>query len=212
MNENIDFLRVSPIFTSKLQKSAENVLKLREHIRQTRQVFDQYAQIGGNLCQCMEVLAGSFKELSEFENDSTMVSIHDLLLKFVVTMKEHYKQVKLQIITHLDDFMTNDIGEAETKNAKVSHEFDILNKALDNYDIQKTKKKKAQNDSQEKIMKLIAMYWDAGKSVFELNQQLELVERKKLIEITASVCFHIKNKCCHIRTAFIFNFYLNSNT
>lgn len=198
MNENIEFLRISPIYAAKLQKSTENVMKLREHIKQTKQVFEQYAQIGSNLCECMENLAYSFKELSDFENDTTMISIHDLLLKFKSTMKEHYNQVKQQIIKHLDDFMNKDIEEAVVRNSKASHEFDNLNKAMDNYVLQKSKKKKLQNDSQEKIMKLIALYWDTGKSIFELNRQLELVERKKLIEITASVCFHNWNKLIRI--------------
>ena len=88
--------------------------------------------------------------------------------------------------------------KVEYKNVKIPLREIVYIEAMDNYVLQKSKKKKLQNDSQEKIMKLIALYWDTGKSIFELNRQLELVERKKLIEITASVCFHNWNKLIRI--------------
>ena len=209
MNENIEFLRLSPIHAYNLQKSVQKILSLKENIKHTKQTFEQYTQIGLSLCDCMEKLATAFKGYSKYESDPTMISIHDLLINFKDTMKDHYSQVKQQIISHLDKFVSEDIEKAVSEGAKASHEYDNLCKCMDNYGVQTPKKKKSTIDSQEKIMKLIASYWDAGKSDFELSRQLELVERKKMIEITASVCFyclsiffHTHQVTCHFLNRF----------
>ncbi|KAH0796065.1 ARF GAP-like zinc finger-containing protein [Histomonas meleagridis] len=177
MNENIEFLRLSPLHAYKLQKSVQKILSLKENIKHTKQTFEQYTQVGLSLCDCMNKLAVAFKGYSKYESDPALTSIHDLLINFTETIKDHYNQVNQQIISHLDKFVSEDIEKAVTQGSKAAHEFDNLNKCLDNYFVQAPKKKKSTIDSQEKIMKLIAEFWDAGKSDFELSRQLELVER-----------------------------------
>ena len=185
MEDNIDFLNLPPLHINSLNNRLSKILKLREHISDTAQTFEQYANVGKNLCNCMEKLSESFSCYQEFQSDSTLRNISNLLDYFRQTLFNHYDQIRNHIIAPLEKFMKTDIDNAEERAKKASHCIESYFKNVENY---VSLKKRNPNELQEIEGRLMASHWQAVEADFQFHRAIDLVERKKLIEISANVC------------------------
>ncbi|OHT01999.1 hypothetical protein TRFO_31018 [Tritrichomonas foetus] len=186
MEDQVDFLNLPPLHTNSLTNRLNLILQLKEHINYTTETFEQYSDVGLNLCKCMEKLSGSFTCYQEFQSDPTLRSISNLLDSFQSTLKNHYLQIEDLIIKPLIKFVKTDIREAEEKAKRANQNVDNYFRNVENY---VALKKKNTNELQEIEGRLMASHWQAVESDFSFHRALDLVERKKLIEITATVCF-----------------------
>lgn len=192
MIERKEFINLSPSHIKLLDSRLEALMTLKVHLQETIETFNKYSSVGKNLCSCMGKLSESFK-CEEFVFDPTLQSISRLLDTFRDTLYDHYNSIKDHIITPLSSFVNNDIKTAEEAGKQRASCLEIYNKNLENFvSLKKGKNiKEGQNIELESLEgKLIQTHGQAVFTDFLLYRSLELVERKKLIEITATVCIY----------------------
>lgn len=193
----MEFLNLSPRHIKNLTDHLDDVVILKQHILDTIDTFNKYAEAGQTLCSCMEKLSNSFQCYREFQNDPTLQTISSLLNSIKDTLFHHYSRIDLHIVQPLDKFVNTDIKQAEEYGKVREHSIENYNKCLENFvSFKKSKSSKDPTNLQAEKMEINLMmaHGDAVQSDFNLHRSLELVERKKLIEITATVCIFISQK------------------
>lgn len=191
-----EFINLSPEHIKSLDSRLEALMTLKVHLQETVETFNKYSTVGKNLCTCMGKLSESFK-CEEFQFDPTLQSITNLLDSFRETLFIHYDQIKDHIINPLTSFVSNDIKSAEEAGKARSQHLENYNKTLENFvSLKKGKNIKEGQNAELEVLegKLISIQQQAVFSDFLLYRSLELVERKKLIEITATVCIFKKGR------------------
>ncbi|KAH0785964.1 ARF GAP-like zinc finger-containing protein [Histomonas meleagridis] len=190
MEDNLQFLNLSPLHNHDLKQRLHEILDLKEHVLVTQKTFSQYADCGHQLCSCMEKLAGTFGNYKEFQVDPALRSISGLLLSFKNSLQSHYDQIEANIITPLKNFVKNEIGRAEEYGKKAFHDFDTYSKALEQF--VSINPKKAPMEFEEKEGKLITTHWQAVYSVtyrectFEFDSSKDLFHEIQLSLPTSS--------------------------
>jgi hypothetical protein len=133
----------------------------------------------------MGKLAESFESYNK--TDPALLSISEILVAYQTTLNGHFQQVKDHIVGPLKQFLREDIGQAEEDGHRANHDLDAYFKYLDSY--LTISKKERGPKLEEKETRLKAAHWQAVLSDFQLERSLSLVERKMLIDISATVRF-----------------------
>lgn len=184
--DSFQFLCLSPTHIEEHQARLNAILRLKENILGTIKTVQQYAEAGSQLVICMQRLAESFRAYNEFQSDPTIRSISDLLLSFGTILGDHYTQVEDHVVQPLRSFMKNDIQKAEDAGKAAIHDIEIYLKALDACAAMNKKKVKPTDfDKQGREVELMKRHQTAVSSDFMYERALSLVERKKLVDVTA---------------------------
>ena len=185
-----EFQSLSPSHIEEHQKRLNAILRLKENITTIIKTVQQYAEAGNQLAVCIEALAESFTGCGEFQDDPTIRSISDLLHSFKTILADHYSQVDQHVVQPLRNFMRDDIQQAEDAGKVASRDIEAYLKALDAVAAMNKKKiKPTDMDKQEREVRLMKLHQTAVESDFMFDRRLTLVERKKLVDVTAVVCF-----------------------
>ena len=184
--DNFQFLSLSPTHIEEHQARLNSILRLKENIAGTIKTVQQYSEAGCQLVLCMQRLAASFTVYNEFQSDPTIRSISDLLLSFGSILNDHYAQVEAHVVTPLRNFMKNDIQKAEDAGKTAIRDVETYLKALDACAaLNKKKVKPTDFDKQGREVELMKRHQTAVTSDFMYDRYLTLVERKKLVDVTA---------------------------
>ncbi|OHT05525.1 hypothetical protein TRFO_26733 [Tritrichomonas foetus] len=186
MNDHVEFLNLSPLHLNSLSVRMKEMTQLKEHINATSKTFQAYSEVGAQLCSCMSKLSASFQDYQEFQSDPALKAISDLLNKFQSSLKIHYEQIQDHIITPLKEYVKNDITSVEEKGKEATKAIDAYFKTVENYTM--ISKKKPQNELDEADVRLKKCHKKACFSDYLFMRSLDLVERRKLIEVLAHVC------------------------
>ena len=185
-----DYLCLSPIHIEKNQQRLAAILRLKENISATIKTVQRYAGAGTQLSNCMKKLAVSFKAYNEFQSDPTIRTISDLLTSFGDSLMGHYAQIEPCIVAPLRDFIKKDIAKVEEAAKVAARDTEIYLKTLDVWAaLNKKKVKPTDQDKQERDGRLMSLHQVAIRSDFIYDRSLSFVERKKLVDVTAVVCF-----------------------
>jgi hypothetical protein len=185
MEEQFLSLTLSPLHIESRAKRLDAVLDLKEHIHVTLKTFGRYSEVGSELCKCMGKLAESFESYNK--TDPSLLSISQILMAYQGILSGHFEQVKEHIVGPLRQFVKDDIGRVEEGGRRANHDLDTYFKYLESYLTISRKEKGAK--LQDKDTKLKAAHRQAVLSDFQLERSISLVERKMIIDISATVCF-----------------------
>lgn len=185
MEEQLEYLTLTPLHFNDLVTRLNSVLKIKDTIHTAQKTFSQYSSVGLELCEVMRKLASSFLQFADVEGDQTFIQVSGLMNDFQDTLERHFSIINDTIITPLQDFLDNYVMKASAcgKHAK---------KEIENYaDVVRTycglsKKDLTDIQLEEYDMKLMQAHGKAVFADFEFARTLELVERKKSIEIVSS--------------------------
>jgi hypothetical protein len=190
MDEQFEYLTLSPVHLGKLQDRLNSVVKLKEHIHSMMETFLIYSDAGTQLCSAMTNLAGSLESYSEFQNDSAIRGLSDLIRSFENVFNEHYRQIREEIVVRLQKFVKEDILVAEEEGLKATDSLNNYLRQLDAFGA--LNKKKLPHDVDERELHLCHAHWSAVLADFNFDRALSLVERKKLIEVTTTFLMFIQ--------------------
>lgn len=180
------FQSLSPAHIEDHQHRLNAILRLKENINTIIKTVQHYADAGNQLALCIEALAESFTGCGEFQDDPTIRSISDLLRTFKSVLAEHYSQVDDHVVKPLRSFMKDDIQQAEDAGKAASRDIEAYLKALDACAAMNKKKVKSNDmDKQDREVRLMKLHQTAVESDFMFDRRLTLVERKKLVDVTA---------------------------
>jgi len=182
-----EYLDLSPISKAALQKRLDSIHDLKNYIQQTQKMFVKYANVGNELCNCMTNLSKSFKSLSEFDGDPTIDQMASQIDNFVNVFEMHYSLVDSSINDYLSEFIAKDINNAVEKSKVAEKDQDNCLSFLDKYAA--VSKKRPQFELEELDARLMAQYGSAVFNNFYLAHAIEIVERKKAVEIASRVCY-----------------------
>ncbi|OHT06953.1 hypothetical protein TRFO_24920 [Tritrichomonas foetus] len=186
MNTQLEEYNLSPINEAILQERLLHVSELHHNIEATKQVFQQYIQLGNQMCKNIQDLAHTFESCTG--GDSSLKPIVTLLNVFQNAMTSHYRQVEDKVISPLTKFVNTEIKKAESDGNEATKQYDDFSKILDGY-VSVPSKKRTEKSFEGKENQLLFQNWMAINKNFTFVRSLDLVERKKTIEITAAVCF-----------------------
>lgn len=187
MDEYSVFLNMSPVYVKQLHDQLQKISSLRNHILSLETSFEKYSFAGLEMCSSMQTLANAFTTYSEIDKDPTITSMSDLLLSFGDSMSKYFHEVQDHILIPLRNFNEKVISgiENDEEKAKISQENYI--QLAEKYSI--NSKKKAGNEK-EILSQLTTAYSDSIRTNFILSRNIELVNRKRLLELTSTVCIY----------------------
>lgn len=183
MNDEYDFITLSPFHINSQHKRLENILRLKQNINYTISAFSTYISAGSTLANSLENISKKFLECGSFSSDPTISNIASCISYFRSALSDHFSQVEKSIIEPLQNFVRGDIGNCERlykeQLIKRNNYFSILERML-------TPKK----NEVPSCAPIRAANTEAALSNFEFQRSLELVERKNSYELTATVCIY----------------------
>jgi Arf-GAP/coiled-coil/ANK repeat/PH domain-containing protein len=182
MEEQIKFLHLSPLHIDSLQKRLEEILRIKGTIGDTMKTFKKYIEIGKQFCDVIVQLSSSFERFGSFEDDPNIAQMCSLLGNFQETMRSHFEIISDAVIAPLDAFVQNDISEAIACGKQAEKELDNYQNTVEKY-VSLSKKKSTDTEIEEFDMKLMQSHGRAVFANFTFDRTLELVERKKNVEI-----------------------------
>ena len=178
MDSNLSFLILSPFLQEDQHKRLSNILELKKNLISTTKAFETYIDSGLKLCQSLEQIVTLFNLCGSFSTDPTISSICECINYFNFSSKNHYDQIKSEIINPLLKLINVDIknteDSAKESSTKIQNYFNLLDNSL----------KKQDNNF---INSLNDAHIDASKSCYDFERKIELVERKHKFEITGTV-------------------------
>ena len=189
MNIQLEKYSLSPINQIVINERLLRAGELKKKVESTRNVFNEYVDVGKLVCSTFENLSQTF--LSATDSDQSLKPIVNLLESFKTNMGYHYSFVQDKVIKPLSNFIEQ-IEKTEEQGVEAARQNDAYSKLLDSYATIHSKKK-ASKESMDKENKMLMQNWLAIQSNFKLIRSLDLVERKEKIEITSSVCIFFSN-------------------
>lgn len=188
METTIDAYNLSPINQEILTQRLRQTDDLKKNIENTRQFFCEYIDLGKKMC------ASIFKLINCFDSsvgcDISLKSILKLLSGYTKAYVKHYNDIETLVISQIDKYLHNEIETAIQNGKQATHETKALSKLLDQY-VSIPIKKRNQNggaEFAEKETKLIGQNWVAIRTNFKFARSLDLIERKRILELTSAVC------------------------
>lgn len=188
MNDFDQYLNLSPLHRKDLNDRLFQIKDLKEHLQVTEKLFTQYSQIGTSLTQVMRELAKSFQAFKEFNNDPSLKSIIELLNQNSDTLSQHFTTVPSHIIEPLHQFVAVDISKCIEAGRNSESSYNNYVSASEKYVAFTKKKASVPGASEECESRLKEAHKQAAIADFNLSRSCELVDCKKLIEVSASVC------------------------
>ncbi|EAX96541.1 ARF GAP-like zinc finger-containing protein [Trichomonas vaginalis G3] len=182
MEETIAYLNLSPLHVDGLHKRLDSIQKMASLIIEAERTFGKYVEVGKQLCGIMHKLSVSFTNFGNIEGDPNIVSIVELLNSFSETMNTHYDMISTAVISPLTQFINNDVKNAEQLGKQAEKMYDNYHSTFEKY-VSLSKKKTSDTEIEEFDMKLMQSHGRAVFADFQLSRQLELVERKKNVEV-----------------------------
>ena len=195
MTDFARFINLPPLERDSLDKKLFEIKALKEHLHVTEKLFTQYSQVGMNLTKIMDELVKSFQSFKEFESDPSLKSISELLQQNSDSLKTHYTLITEQITAPLNSFITNEIDSAVEAGKTSEICYNAYVATTEKYTSLSKKKFNAPGALEEMDNRLRDAHKQAAAADFILDRKCELVERKKLVEISASVCIFFLIEC-----------------
>ena len=186
MDECIAYLNLSPLHLDGLQKRLANIMKLKSTITDTLKIFKKYTDIGNQFCDVINQLSNKFIDFADIEDDPNIGQICSLLNNFQDTMRNHFTIISGAVMGPLESFVQGDITQAAATGKQAEREYDNFHSLVEKY-VSLSKKKITENDLEEFDMKLMQAHGRAVLADFTFDRSLELVERKKNVEIISQL-------------------------
>ena len=186
MEEYSAFLNLSPSHLKEIRERLDALTQLRDHINSLENLFQKYSDAGLEMCSCMQSLANGFLSYSQVDKEPTITSISNLLLSFGDSMSKYFIEVKEHILLPLHNFSQKNIISAEEYSKTAQENFDNYINLLEKNTINSKKKS---GEAPNLLPQIASAYSESIRSDFILSRNLDLIERKRLIELTTTVCF-----------------------
>jgi hypothetical protein len=184
MDDDVSFITLSPVHVSKLKARLHDIVVLKDQIQGTIKTFQHYSAAGDQLCKCMRALSSSLAGFSDFQRDPAICSLSRLLETVSDNFAEHFSQVQSIVVTRLRKFIDTTITPTEEIGKRSDGELDNYFKCLDAYMVKGKKESVAKIE--ERKNSLINAHFQAALSSFDLDRAITLVEKERLIEVTAN--------------------------
>lgn len=182
MEEQIAYLNLSPLHLDSLTKRLEKIVQFKGTIGDTMKTFKKYIDVGNQFCNVMSELSKSFSRFGSFEDDPNITQMCNLLDNFEDTMSTHFSMIQDAVIAPLESFVQNEISSAVACGKQAEKEYENYHSVVEKY-VAISKKKVSATDIEEFDMKLMQSHGRAVFADFTFDRTLELVERKKNIEV-----------------------------
>ena len=186
MEEAIGYLNLSPLHLDSLQKRLQAIVNTRGTITDTLKIFKKYTEIGNSFCDVMNQLARHFVDFGSIKDDPNISSVCELLNSFQDTMRNHFAIIESAVMQPLETFVQTDISQAVACGRQAEREYDNFHSLVEKY-VSLSKKKVNEHDHEEYDMKLMQAHGRAVLADFTFDRTLELVERKKNVEIISQL-------------------------
>lgn len=182
MEEYVNYLNLSPTHVDELKKRLESIQAMAALIVDAERTFTRYVDCGKQLCSIMKKLSTSFTNFGPVEADPNITYIVEILNNFKETMGTHFEMIESAVISPLNQFVNGDVKAVEQLGKQAEKMYDNYHTTFEKY-VSLSKKKVSDQEIEEFDMKLMQAHGRAVFADFQLSRQLELVERKKNVEI-----------------------------
>lgn len=176
MSYNFSHLFVfTPREELQLQKRLVNLLNLKNVFTSLQENFSEYVKVGSIMVKSMKNLTENFSQIIQSITDPALQSIIEIFNVLIKNQEKYVVLISTQIIPKISEFLSTNICNAETT---TNQALSAISKYVSKLD------QRIKNPEETKEHVLMLDHWMASKSSFDSNHLLDIIDKKKLLNVT----------------------------